>query len=641
MLRIGLFSFQWPDDATLEISVANSAHVPSLEPLGFKNGAEVRGSIETTRQESSCLAYSEDKDGLFEPVRLLEETNYEIIISVPYSLSEALRIRDRSGIRHWPFVNSGLAPHVQILSPRLWKQDTSGRRTLVSAFFNAKGYAGVVDLSILDSRHRLAVEVVSAKIGYENEFKQMLADVAENHIQLVYEIGAVSRIRLHSTSEQRPDLPTALFHLRRLMSSDELPSALETILAAPLETLISIETSESGRGSSQPDASFLSARVSQMSFKPGGALSGLFQGFTPVRIPLRTKRQSFDNGENRYIKGFLYGLAELLVTLHEACIADERWIPSEEVGRWLDNVYEWMDNSVWVGVGDLSLMPENSQRLQKCTGYRDVLRGDIELRGALELPWNQATELIDSALGDVKPVATLYEYWCYFTIRNMLKALYGPDTTGAKAILSQSAGKLSMRLTESSGGPGAIFRDGLPEGTTIHLFFNRRFRPKPEDDWGKWSGTYSVSFDPDISIAVKTSPVTHWLNFDAKYRLERFQWEDAAQEAVSGSSSPSRRQSYRQDDLNKMHCYRDAILGTRGAYVLYPGQSDEAESPFLRRAETPRRGFSFPSVGAFALRPGSVEQLLQLKTFIRDTVSKLLDGQAYQEEEGFADTTTS
>jgi uncharacterized protein len=636
MLRIGLFSIQWPDDTCVDISVANSGHIPVLEPLGFIHGAEIRGSIELSpEQRAVYLAFDDDRDGLFEPLRLLEETNYEIVVSVPFSLGDALRLREQSGLPHWPFLNPGLAPHVQILSPRLWKQDTGSTRTLVSAFFNPKGYAGVADVSVLDSHHRLAVEVVSAKLGYEKEFKQLLADVAEHHIQLVYEIGAVSGIRLNTTTEVLPDLPTGLFHLKRLMSSDELPAAVETVLASPLETLISVESSANRLGSSQPDPAFLSARLSQLALQEGGALRKLFRGFTPRRIPQRTKRQTFDNAENRYVKGFLHSLADLLVILHEACIADKHWITAEEVERWLEAVYEWMDNDIWRGVRDLSSMPENSQRLQKSAGYRDILRADIELRDALELPWDQAREPVESLLGDVKPVSTLYEFWCYFTVRNILKDLYGPDTTGGKGMIFQSSGKLSMRLTESTGGHGAIFRGNLPEGAALHLFFNRRFRPKPEEDWGRWSGTYSVSFDPDISIAVQTPAATHWLNFDAKYRLERFQWEDAAQAEGAGSSMPQQ-QAYRQDDLNKMHCYRDAILGTRGAYVLYPGQSTETPAPpFLRKAEIPRRGFSFPSVGAFPLRPGSEEQQLALRIFIRDSVFRLISGKEYREEEGF------
>jgi predicted component of viral defense system (DUF524 family) len=635
MVRIGLFSIRWPDDASLDIGVANSAHIPVLESLGFSHGAEIRGSAETSaEQRPAYLAFNDDKDGVFEPLRLLEETSYEIVVSLPLSLEAALRLREQSGLRQWPFLNPGLAPHIQILSPRLWKQDENGR-ALVSAFFNPKGYAGVVDLSLLDTHHRLAVEVVSGKLGYEQEFKRLLSDVAEHHIQLVYEIGAVSGVRLKATTDLLPDLPTALFHLRRLMSSDELPAAVETILASPLETLVSVESAGNRLGSSQPDPAFLSARVNQMAFQEGGALGGLFRGFTPRRIPQRSKRQTFDNAENKYVKGFLHGLGELLVTLHEACMADERWIAAEEVERWLEVAYEWMDNDIWSGVGDLSSMPENSQRLQKSAGYRDILRADIELRDALELPWDEVRETADALLGDVKPVSTLYEYWCYFTVRNILKALYGPDTTGGKGMVVHSAGKLSMRLTESSGGRGAVFSENLPEGAALHLFFNRRFRPRPEEEWGKWSGTYSVSFDPDISIAVHTPGATHWLNFDAKYRLERFQWEDAAQEGGVDQSS-QQQQAYRQDDLNKMHCYRDAILGTRGAYVLYPGQSLETPVPFLRRAETPRRGFSFPSVGAFPLRPGSEEQQSALRMFISDSVSKLVSGEGYQEEEGFS-----
>jgi predicted component of viral defense system (DUF524 family) len=636
MVRIGLFSIQWPDDTSLDIGIANSAHIPALESLGFIHGAEVWGSIESSPdQRHAYLAFNDDKDALFEPLRLLEETSYELVVSLPFSLEDALRLREQSGLQQWPFLNAGLAPHIQILSPRLWKQDGSSR-ALVSAFFNPKGFAGVVDLSLMDSHHRLGVEVVSAKLGYEQEFKRLLAEVAEDHIQLVYEIGAVSGIRLKATTDQLPDLPTALFHLRRLMSSDELPAAVETILASPLETLVSVESAANRFGSSQPDTAFLSARLSQMALQEGGALSGLFRGFTPRRIPQRTKRETFDNAENRYVKGFLHDLAELLVTLHEACIVDERWIPAEEVERWLQAVYEWMDNGIWAGVGDLSSMPENSQRLQKSAGYRDILRTDIELRDALELPWEQTRETADTLLGDVKPVSTLYEYWCYFTVRNILKGLYGPDITAGKNMVFQSAGKLSMRLTETTGGRGAVFQENLPEGAAVHLFFNRRFRPQSEEPWGQWSGTYSVSFDPDISIAVHMPTATHWLNFDAKYRLERFQWEDAAQEGEAELSS-SQQQAYRQDDLNKMHCYRDAILGTRGAYVLYPGQSLETAVPFLRRAVTPRRGFSFPSVGAFPLRPGSEEQQATLREFIRDSVATLVTGQAYREEEGFAE----
>jgi hypothetical protein len=55
----------------------------------------------------------------------------------------------------------------------------------------------------------------------------------------------------------------------------------------------------------------------------------------------------------------------------------------------------------------------------------------------------------------------------------------------------------------------------------VELFYSRRFYPKVNLDYGVWSGTYSVEFDPDISIAIRTREVSRWLNFDAKYRIDR------------------------------------------------------------------------------------------------------------------------
>lgn len=629
MVRIGRFHIRWPDDTSLDITVGNSWHISVLEKLGFVDGAEVMGSIEEHSSRPALLAFSNDKDGLFEPLRLLEETSYELVVALPLKLEEAQRLRRQSGFSHWPFLNIGLGNHIQILSPRLWKQD--GTLTLVSAFFNPKGYAGRVDFSLLDSNHRLGVEVVSAKLGYEQEFKRLLKDVAEQHIQFLYEVGAVTGVRLKKSIEQLPDLTTTLFHLRRLMSSDELPAAIETVLASPLETLITVDSVSNRLGSGYPDPAFLSAHLNMMALRQGGALRGMFRGHTPRRVPQREKKQTFDNAENRYVKGFLQALAELLVVLREACNLDEHWIAARDVERWQDTVYEWLDNSIWMDVGEISSIPENSQRLQKSGGYRDILRADTELRDALEFPWEESVQPPDAQLGDVKPISALYEYWCYFTMRDILKELYGPDITNGENMMSQSAGKLSMRLSPASEGNGAIYQSNLAQGTAVHLFYNRRFRPQPEEPWGQWSGSYSVSFDPDISVAVRVSGVTHWLNFDAKYRLERFHWTDAAQESVSESSRPT----YQQDDMNKMHCYRDAILGTRGAYVLYPGQSAEAHAPFLRTADMPRRGFSFPSVGAFTLRPGSQEQRAALREFIRGSIMKLASGRIYREEEGF------
>ena len=84
MARIGLFSIRWPDNTTLDISVANAGHVPDLEPLGFLHGAEIRGSVDKQAEGPAYLVFNDDKDALFEHLRLLEETSYEIVVALPF-----------------------------------------------------------------------------------------------------------------------------------------------------------------------------------------------------------------------------------------------------------------------------------------------------------------------------------------------------------------------------------------------------------------------------------------------------------------------------------------------------------------------------------------------------------------------------
>ena len=57
--------------------------------------------------------------------------------------------------------------------------------------------------------------------------------------------------------------------------------------------------------------------------------------------------------------------------------------------------------------------------------------------------------------------------------------------------------------------------------------------------------------------------------------------------------------TFKRNDLLKMHAYKDAIRRSAGAYVIYPGQSNES---YIK--------YSFheilPGLGAFPLNPSSL-----------------------------------
>lgn len=100
---------------------------------------------------------------------------------------------------------------------------------------------------------------------------------------------------------------------------------------------------------------------------------------------------------------------------------------------------------------------------------------------------------------------------------------------------------------------------------------------------------------------------------------------------------------HRQDDLFKMHTYRDGILSSRGAYILFPGDAvgirfhGSYKNLFIRHpsAFAGMPEYTFPSVGAFELCPGhDIVQRPVIREFLRNVLEAVYSGAPYQEEDG-------
>jgi uncharacterized protein len=145
----------------------------------------------------------------------------------------------------------------------------------------------------------------------------------------------------------------------------------------------------------------------------------------------------------------------------------------------------------------------------------------------------------------------------------------------------------------------------------------------------------------------------HWLHFDAKYRLEPAELaqilHDSSAEVMADADDDETgyeqeiSRLHRREDLFKMHTYRDGILSTRGAYILFPGDGagmrmeGKTQNFFIRHPSVFRGPalHNFPSVGAFDLCPGRDEmQLPVLKEFLSTVLEAVAAGDLYQEEQG-------
>ena len=167
----------------------------------------------------------------------------------------------------------------------------------------------------------------------------------------------------------------------------------------------------------------------------------------------------------------------------------------------------------------------------------------------------------------------------------------------------------------------------------LHLYYNKDFNPI-DDKSTQWADSYSGVFNPDVRISMEMNDTIHWLHFDAKYRLDLQKWRS---ELGNGDIVSS----FKREDIHKMHTYRDALLGTRGSYVLYPG-SECIEELYVRNPNKAYRDINLmPSVGAFPLKPTESDvqnnQMDCISNHIRGCIHSLIENDfAYKEEHGLS-----
>jgi hypothetical protein len=298
---------------------------------------------------------------------------------------------------------------------------------------------------------------------------------------------------------------------------------------------------------------------------------------------------------------------------------------------------------LWRDVGPLTSFPGNSQALLRLAPYREVLQTDLQLRTGLALPWERANELADT-VGDLRPIFELYEYWCFFVLRRTMRRLCGNEKPVIGDLIVEHDGRLSVDLRRGKRSRLQFEFESGGRPVSVHLFYNRSFQRPPDASTTYTEASYSTHFRPDYSIRLEASGTTHWLHFDAKYRLDLAAWlsqlaaddvKDIEDELAGRGGEDNA--LFKKVDLYKVHAYRDAILSSRGAYVLFPGTGPP--SLFVRHREPAYRVTNtIPSVGAFPLRPGSdAGQSDQLGAFIESVLERVANpGVAYFDELGFS-----
>ncbi len=312
--------------------------------------------------------------------------------------------------------------------------------------------------------------------------------------------------------------------------------------------------------------------------------------YFPTHIHGIKKDASIDNPENRFVKHFLEQcllLAELFRRYfrgkaQEGGYFDHRLL---EDARFMVNTLEGLlARGFFADVGEMAYLPYNSQVLQKGPGYRELFSffNRISIRSAYPIGSADLRKIIEN-----KDVALLYEYWTYFMCVDVLSKVVGNPK---KATVKGGREREREREREKA----LPYDLGVDFGGGISLFYNKTYH-------GNRKGSYSLSYRPDIALEMPSGIYI----FDAKFKKERVIFEQFEGEKVAETQEEEFDQGFKYGDINKMHCYRDAIQRVKAAFILYPGDLFRFFHVDKGKMTAPQQTDDLNGVGAIPLRPSA------------------------------------
>ena len=302
----------------------------------------------------------------------------------------------------------------------------------------------------------------------------------------------------------------------------------------------------------------------------------------PVEAAREIKFQTVDTNENRFIKFFLQDLLKKLESIKNAISQTDGSYFNPDIHSNLNllrqKIGHFLTHNMWQEVGPMKFIPVNSQILQRRDGYRRLfsLYSLLQLATHCDFIESDFTNLIE-----IKDVPTLYEYWCFFQVKLVVDSLVRISRVDRIVTDTPVEHKLSEGLcVEYKGGAMLFFNKtyGGSEG------FNHT--QERESSHYQHNTSYSHPFRPDIVITKNDKK----LIFDAKYKGKR--------SGFYCENDDGTIQSWKPEDIDKMHTYREAIRGVVGSFILFPGR----KTTVFPAHES--NNF-FEGVGALSLRPDS------------------------------------
>lgn len=481
---------------------------------------------------------------------------------------------------------------------------------------------------------KIELEVQSVKSSYRDDYRDMLELITEKCTDLL--LQANSPVSQHVETDHvntSQVLYQKFAFIKSIIGTDEFAEAIHRIVTAPVTKWT--ETTEekdirNARRFSNTNIKEILKGGKRTSLPDTHYLRSYGIDTLPGRIMTIRKTDSVDTPENRFIKHALENFLKLCTDINNKAKDFGHKKLKNESELLIRELEKQLHHSVFRYISRLTTLKLNSPVLQRKEGYREVLRVWLMFDLAAKLIWKGGDDVYS---GGKKDIATLYEYWLFFKLLDMLQSIFEIKPKDISDLIQETSDGLNLQIKQGESTALQGVYDSGSRKLNIRFNYNRPFSgEKTYPDSGSWTTRlrpdYTLSFWPfGISEpeAEKQELIVH-VHFDAKYKvanLTDFLGQNTEND-LDKEKVENRKGIYKNADLLKMHAYKDAIRRTGGAYVLYPG--DKAIK---------QRGFHeiIPGLGAFPIRPSKTDSGIgELKAFILEIIEHFLNRASQREK---------
>ncbi|MFD1020952.1 DUF2357 domain-containing protein [Thalassobacillus hwangdonensis] len=424
-------------------------------------------------------------------------------------------------------------------------------------FTNEVGYSTFSIYSNGDKQLEITLEIFPSKLSYKEDYKKLLEEVNEEIYNLAYHF--VKKTYLGSTTTLTVESSWTEFYRLLMKYYKQFSKSISQIERQPHHQLSKEHQLVRGDQLKKQDSKgrkFLQKRP-DLFVKTEHGINIADTSLMPIKGLNVKKFMTYDTLENRFVKWMMIRLSHKIDMLKKVLEDRTNLYYSnnyEEVVKQLNGMEKSLNSRLkstfWKGIGtlDRSVM---SLVMQLAPGYREAYQTYLTLSRGLVLNGELAKM-------SIKDVATLYEYWTFLKLGQILAAKY---IMVSQDIIKVNRNGLFVTLDQSMTAK-RIFRHPHTN-EKITLYFQKHSGRLP---------TVKQKPDSVLSIEKVGKDYSYEYVFDAKYRVD-FAIEGSYYERNYNSPGPL------EEDINTMHRYRDAIVSNKvknyerttfGAYVLFP-----------------------------------------------------------------------